>query len=325
MAHRSVIYPIIGSFLLAISVCGQSQEWHKKTGSRAIKCQSQEWELVFEDNFDGSQLDNSKWNTYELAYGKKLSPTNIFREIPQTHFVDNGTLKVLLIRDSMTILLDNSFPKDAIMRDGKANERRYDFSGCAIQSRSEIFQYGKYEIKCRLLNPCLGMWPAFWTHSGLSEENTPLERRWCELDIFEIYYKGFFNSSRFVYTNNMHFDWNGDGGTKNEQYAYRRNSYNYFEEWHVFSCIINENEALFFIDGKLITSKYRFSKNISGMPITCREGEVNGTYRERNAWIRNPMFLFINMAMEGGNYPDDSVEVLPTYEVDYVRYWKTSK
>lgn len=325
MIIKKITSPLIAIILLFGSANAQSRFWHDNDTAASFDCNHQNWRLVFEDQFDGSGVDEDKWRIIEYGYGKDVLYAELKARTPKTVEVSGGSLKLKLIRDTNTIKMNNGLSEDTIMSDGAKNLRTYTFSGGRLQSTKEIFRCGKYEIKCRFIDPIPGMWPAFWTHSGISQpKDNPMSRRWSELDVFEIYYERYGDSGKFVYSNNMHFDWNGDGITRNEQVSFRRYFYNYFTEWHVFTCYFMENEAYFYIDDRMVCSKFRYKRKWLGTPVRCGDRMPNNV-SEVNGWPRNVMYLFLNMSMETHTYPYDDVSNMATYEIDYVKYWEAEK
>lgn len=123
------------------------------------------WKLVWQDEFEGSHLDVSKWFSYYPYTASGLDTCPACRTLggdlvltDSNLVVSNGTLKII----------------------GKKQKahwygKTYPYTSGNLFSK-QGFLYGRFEIRCKL--PAgLGMWPAFWTlGEGVLEE----------IDVFEI-------------------------------------------------------------------------------------------------------------------------------------------
>ena len=106
-----------------------------------IGLQAQEWNLVWEDNFDGTQLNPETWN-FELGDGcpARCGWGNNEKQIYTTenHKVENGFLTITARKEG----------------DGYTSTR------ITTQGKKE-FRYGRMEARLKL--PLgKGVWPAFW-------------------------------------------------------------------------------------------------------------------------------------------------------------------
>ncbi len=123
------------------------------------------WKLVWHDEFDGNQLDVSKWFSYYPYTASGLDTCPACRTLggdlvltDSNLVISNGTLKIIGKKQKATWY-------------GK----EYPYTSGNLFS-TVGFLYGRFEIRCKL-PPGLGMWPAFWTlGEGVLEE----------IDVFEI-------------------------------------------------------------------------------------------------------------------------------------------
>lgn len=125
---------------------------------------SDDWKLIFYDEFNGNSIDASKWVTYYPYAG------NGECEFCRTHgnegqiykdeniIVNNGTLKLIAKRENASWF---------------GQTREYT-SGMIHSTNSFKFLYGKFEMRGKIPYG-MGFWPAFWLYGD--EGN--------EIDIFE--------------------------------------------------------------------------------------------------------------------------------------------
>ena len=130
-------------------------------------CPTEEWKLVFHDEFKGDEVDTIKWYTY-FPYGPNNSDQCEYcrthdSSISQQIFLDenlvvsNGTLKIVVKEEQATWF----------------NAARNYTSG-NINSKQDFRTYSKYEIRCKIPSG-MGFWPAFWVFGWSTE-----------IDVFEI-------------------------------------------------------------------------------------------------------------------------------------------
>ena len=176
-----------------------------------------EYVLTFEDDFNGTQLDLTKWE-----------------RCPEWKRQD----------------LNNHWDDDMSWLDGEGNlviGMEYDeatdrYNSGAVRSKG-LFeqQYGYFEIRCTV-NTVPGYWTAFWlmSESVVSEDNGGTDG--TEIDIYESAYYG---QSLIQHTLN----WDGYGEAhKAEGQKVLANVYD--GEYHTFSLLWTEDEYVFYIDGR---------------------------------------------------------------------------
>ena len=199
------------------------------------------WKLVWNDEFDGEALDESKWD-YRLHYWGYESPTFTKEGID----VSDGTLKINLVRkgdDFYSAHLQTgslTFDKPA-EPDNKS--KWYPFG--EIKPPKFLHKYGYYEIRCRLPKHA-GWHAAFWLQApGIGSHPIP-ERAGVECDIMENY--------------RQHIDGKMICGCGWGGYGKNRHWYGHFEfpyeesedGWHYFGVDWSKEGYTFYTDGKLI-------------------------------------------------------------------------
>lgn len=156
--------------------------------SGTISCPSASWKLVFYDEFNGNQLDATKWVThYPYAANGQCefcrthgNEGQIYKD--ENVVISGGTLKLIAKRENATWF---------------GQTREYT-SGMTHTTNSFKFFYGKFEMRAKIPSG-MGFWPAYWLYGD--EGN--------EIDIFEFGC----DKPTWLYTNvhtsynNAHYDW----------------------------------------------------------------------------------------------------------------------
>lgn len=101
------------------------------------------WQLVWEENFDGNELDTTVWS--KIPRPKHVSPWNKYMSPHDTLYsVSNGKLTLWGIRNTVA-----------------PNDTAPYLTGGVYSKGKKTFGLGKIEIRAKL-NGAQGAWPAFW-------------------------------------------------------------------------------------------------------------------------------------------------------------------
>lgn len=112
----------------------------------------EEYQLVFDDEFDGDTLDTAKWG-YNYSWGN--SHNHAAWCAPENVIVENGVL---------TLKGEDKQHPNAAGKQGTFNNQKYDLvytSGAVNTNRTFKFNYGYFEARLKLPKG-KGMWPAWW-------------------------------------------------------------------------------------------------------------------------------------------------------------------
>ena len=246
------------------------------------------WTLVWNDEFEGNELDSTKWS-YQIGNGY-----NGWGNYEQQYYTDdnvtvsNGTLKITAKKESV-----NGFNYTS------SRIRTITDNGETLFST----KYGKIEARIKLPEGT-GLWPAFWMMPvdneygswPLSGEIDIMEARGRELDTINGTIH--FGESRPY---NRHLGGSYTFGTDTD-----------ITDYHVYAVEWNENTIIWYVDGE---EYYRTSNW-----YTMKDGVVS----EYPAPFNQEFYIILNMAV-GGTYdshrvPSDS-DLPGTMEVDYVRVY----
>lgn len=131
--------------------------------------ESDGWELVWNDEFDGDAIDETNW-TYDLGgWGWGNGEAQFYTTRPENARVENGLLVISLLQE-------------------KYEESYYTSARLKTQGLRE-FQYGRIEARMKVPRGA-GTWPAFWM-LGASfgrDEDDPNASNWPdagEIDVME--------------------------------------------------------------------------------------------------------------------------------------------
>lgn len=258
--------------------------------------------LVWQDEFNGTTLDTSKWN-YELGYYISDDPNSWgwgnaelqhYTNSAQNVFVQDGMLNIRALNDP------KSFPQDP--------SRYAQYSSGRINTKDKFsFQYGRVDFRAKLPTGD-GLWPAFWM---LPED--AVYGAWAasgEIDVMEakgrlpgtvsgaVHFGGQWPVNRYI-AGEYHFP---AGQT-------------FANDHHVYTLIWEEDDFKWYVDGKFF------------FKVTRDQWYSVAAPNNPNAPFDQPFYLIMNLAVgghfDGGRTPDPS-DIPATMQVDYVRVYHPS-
>ena len=256
--------------------------------------------LVWNDEFEGDALDESKWG-YQLGvrdvYGTSTGPDSWGNREKQYYTKDavsvsDGTLKITAKKLSEPI------------------EKKNYTSGRILTRDKASWTYGYFEAKIK--TPAIpGMWPAFWMLPQPSQPNCSGNEYggWAasgEIDIMEA--PGRLGN---VVDTTLHY---GGGWPKMKHKSKRTTLSTSTEEWHAYGLEWREDHMSWYIDGQKV-----FTVTSDTWYTTSAAAEGNSS-----APFDKDFYITLNLAV-GGNYdrnvvPDDDF-TSAAMEVDYVRVY----
>ncbi len=256
----------------------------EKTGT-----EENEYRLVWEDDFDGTELNRKDWNV-ELH-----EPGWVNEEWQE--YVDST--ENIYIQDSKLILkpVKRGSGKGAVYTSGRVNTQN-----------KHNFTYGKFEARAKVPTG-KGYLPAFWLMSA--DEGVYGQWPRCgEIDIMEV-----LGDRTDTLHGTLHYGHNATTGHHQSQGTYTLESGSFSEEFHVFSCEWEPGRIVWYVDGKQYFEEKEWYT-----------AKPDGT--ERIAYpapFDKPFYIILNLAVGGSwvGYPDETTDLeTQTYEIDYVRVWQ---
>ena len=259
-------------------------------------------EVVFYDDFAGSELDRTRWNVRITGHTVN-NEQQAYVDSPETLYSLQGDA-VEGVESGGVLVLHPRYRPGFVTPEG----RSFDFISARIDTRERFdFRYGTASARIRLPDGA-GLWPAFWAMG-----NGP----WP--DIGEIDIMEYVGEKDWVSAALHGPGYSGESGLVNNYYFGPGDD---VTAWHVYSVDWAEDQLSFHVDGNLV---YRVSRP---------RVEFHGRWA-----FDNPKFLILNFAI-GGIYPfkcngiqqpyyglpDETVEILRAGEakvqVDWVRVEK---
>ncbi len=190
-----------------------------------------DWHLVFSDEFDGSQLDTSKWNTTMEFPG--IQGPRYHNEFYLSYTMDED----VLLQDGLLRLRT-----DRRVISGSEPIGLFNYSQGLVSSRDKFsFTYGYIEIRAKYPGG-KGMWPCFWL--------MPQNADWPpEFDIGE-YHGG---------QHKMHHGLAYGTMEKTKWDSYNDTETDFINNWHTLALEWTQGRAVWYVDGiacKTVTADY---------------------------------------------------------------------
>ncbi len=260
------------------------------------------WKLVWHDEFDGTELDRTKWD-FRLHLLQQRH--NTFTDEGAVLDGKGNLLLTLIEKDGQFYSPHLQTGYNFMDRPGKifyeadqsAKKERMFWPIAKLQEPKFMHKYGYYEIRCKLQTQP-GWWSAFWLQSPIIGATLNPEECGVEVDIMESF------APNGIVSHNNH--WGGYGDDHQHVGSGERKLEETPDGFHVFGLDWSENGYVYYIDGKE-------SWRVDG-PVSHRE-----------------QFILISTECMGYRYsdqPDEKLKraVLPDYFiVDYVRVYDEVK
>jgi len=256
------------------------------------------WKMVWNDEFDGTELDRTKWD-YRLSMMGKRHPAWTDKGV-QLDGKGNAVFSILM-EDGRPVssqlqtgynfmdepVTPTKFGKDALQWNiGKLKESLYTHT------------YGYYECRCKLQQNPEGWWSAFWVQSPIIGASLDPAETGTELDIMECFHYGKV-SSHNAFTGGYGLDCKraSVGGVENLDVG----------EFHRFGMLWDKTGYTFYVDGK-------------------EDGHISEHVSHR------PEFILISTEVQGYRHEDQlpvkeafAIVGKDVFTVDYVRVFDAVK
>lgn len=269
---------ILASFLgVAFGVCfGKTQ---------IIKADNTKWRLVWQDEFNGNNLDLSKWN-YQLGTGTDVNLTDWGNNEKEYYKNENVTVK----------------NGELVITAKRENYNGKPYTSGRINTKNKFaVTYGKIEAAITMPEG-KGLWPAFWMLSNNEKYGT-----WAssgEIDIMEA--RGRVPEK---IDGTIHY-----GGTwPNNQYdssSYTFPQNNNITGKHIYSIEWEKNELRWYVDGNFYKKTSKWNSEGGSYPAPF----------DQDFYIL--LNLAVGGNYDGNVEPDLLVKMPAEMKIDYVRVYK---
>ena len=260
-------------------------------------CAKSEWELVWSDEFDGTELNTAYWNVEDNARGggnaelQYYSPNNVSIE---RHPVSGENCLVLSAR--------------------REDYRNRPCTSARLNTQDKMTVcYGKIEARIAFPHTADGLWPAFWmlgnnlaTNLGdnddvdrqaaqLAKEGRVVWPKCGEIDICEMgHHTGIENGTQDRYFNGAaHWGESFNNGAYPNVGGFYTADYPVQGDFHLFTLVWTEDSIAMYLDS--ITQPY--------FQLSLRNKEIN----EPGHYFNHPFYLVLNLSV-GGFFPDMPAE-----------------
>ncbi|CAM2006425.1 Carbohydrate-binding protein [Acanthopleuribacter pedis] len=249
---------------------------------------SGDWRLVWQDEFDGPQIDTSKWDFEVNGAGGGNNELQYYTDRPQNAHIQDGKLVIQALAETYT---------------GADGTRQYTSARLRTLNKGD-WRYGKFEIRARLPRG-QGMWPAIWmlptdwVYGGWAASG--------EIDIMEAVNVGGRGGNRIYGTLHYGGPWPQNVHTGNNITPAKDVS----EHFHVYTVEWEEGEIRWYLDGEHYATQTEWWSSAAPYP----------------APFDRRFHMILNVAV-GGTWPgspDGSTQFPQRMEVDYVRVFERAE
>ena len=253
------------------------------------------WVLFWNDEFDGSKLDTTKW-AYELGVIRNHGSSQAYTK--DCVKVKGGMLQLKSVARKTKNQNYNPEGKGWVQ---KVKEQPYASGSVTTKGVKHFTAPGRLEFRARIPK-ARGVWPAIWM-MHVNKYRWPANG---EIDLLE----HISQEPNTVYTI---FRW-GKNGTEVEYKPVVKTTHipDYSKDFHIYVLEWDDKDMTAFIDGK----------QVAHTPISAAD------YPDGSNPLRTPCFLILNTAIGGrGTWPESPVasDYPVTFEIDYVRYYTKGK
>ena len=293
-------YFFVCFLLIPFTLNGQlfpSQEWSRFD---TFECLDSNYVLVFGDEFDGTEIDTSKWLTkypYKPPADRLTGGNQVF--LDKNVWLKDGFAYIRSKSESHTYM-------------GQTKPQTTGVIHSKLKRRNK-FREGIFEMRAKVPTAD-GFWPAFWLYG------------WCanEIDIFEL------SNKDNIYRMDIHTQ--VPCGEKHERLPKKvKLPFNISDDFHNYKLVWTPFKMIWLIDDVPYRTVYKYyRRTLLGLKgLECNEIELLG---KNNVW-KSQVFPFydLDLIMSGGfgnattgygNLPVKPEEFPIDFIIDYIRVYQ---
>ena len=270
-----------------------------------VSCTRQEWQLVWSDEFDGTELNTAYWNIEDNARGggnaelQYYAPKNVSIE---RHPVSGESCLVLSAK--------------------REDYKNRPCTSARVNTQDKVtVEYGKVEARIAFPNTADGLWPAFWMLGNnlahdlgnnddidtradhLAEQGMVVWPKCGEIDICEMgHANGITAGTQDRYFNGAcHWGESFNNGAYPNYGQFCTADYPVQGDFHLYTLIWSEDSIAMYLDNPSPTLPTREGEK-SAEPyfqLSLRDKGVN----EPGHYFNHPFYLVLNLSV-GGFFPE---------------------
>ena len=244
------------------------------------------WELLWNDEFDGSSIDLQKWEHEVNAQGGGNNELQYYTDRAENSYLENGQLIIKAIKEVYT---------------GPEGTRDYTSARLRTKNKGD-WKYGRFEIRAKLpfgqgLWSAIWMLPTDWVYGGWAASG--------EIDIMEL----LGHETNKVY-GTLHYGgvWPANVHTGT---SYTLASGNFSEDFHLFTLEWDTTAFRWYVDGTLYQTQTQWNSSNGPYPAPFDQ--------------RFHLLLNVAVGGNWPGNPDNSTQFPQTMTVDYVRVFKKAR
>lgn len=253
--------------------------------------EGKKWKMVWSDEFDGTELDTSKWDYRLYMSGKrhKCWGTDGVKLDGASNVIFSVYEKDGIICSSQLQTGYNYMDEPLIHEENSGGRLVWPFA--KFREQKYLKKYGYFECRCKLQKK-EGWWSAFWMQSPIIGSSIIPEISGVETDIMESFHVG----EIIPHTNH----YNGYGADHKSIQAGNGKKNISLEEYHRFGMLWDKNGYTFFVDGE-------------------EDGHIDGPVSHVPQFILISTEIFGYRTQENCATEEAKLAVGDTFTVDYVR------
>ena len=315
--NRNIAIAILAMGLAGCSTTGAppKEVIERSTLGAAIPVASEDsgWKLVWQDEFDGTEVDRSKWDFDINCWGGGNNERQCYTGRWANARVKDGKLTITAIKENWRGF---ALPEHMrITEEEKKSFKVQPFTSARLVTRGKAaWKYGRIEVRAKLPQG-QGTWPAIWM---LPEDNA--YGTWAasgEIDIMEAINLGVPCAKcpggvENEIAGTLHF---GGLWPDNSLHSTRLHYPKVLDGFHTFGVIWEPDRMIWTVNGRVFAEKRP-------------EDWFTTNSDEARAPFDKPFHLILNFAV-GGKWPEeegvgglDQTGFPKTFEIDYVRVWQ---
>ncbi|PUA28202.1 MAG: hypothetical protein B0W54_17135 [Cellvibrio sp. 79] len=283
--------------------------------SSSSSSSSTDWELVWSDEFTGTNIDSTKWTHEQNCTGGGNNELQCYTDRADNSFVADGKLTIVAKKETFAGQGKGDDEPGYNVNDKSVTR---DYTSARLRSKNKgDWKYGRMEISAKMpqgqgIWPALWMLPTEWKYGGWPMSG--------EIDIFEAV-----NSNTGTFGNTMH-------GTLHFGRVWPNNAYigddhapatNIWEHFHTYAVEWEEGEIRWYVDDVHFATQTK-----EGWYNYYWAGQTEGYKIGEGAAPFDQLFHMILNVAVGGNWPGNpnAQTTFPQkMEVDFVRVYQCAK